>query len=85
MSFLNYTFDPTDLERQQQQTNNDLERQLQEKDARVNQLKQALQNQTRENNQLQDDYNGMSKFLEALTCIIGPFIQFNRGKVVKIH
>lgn len=85
MSFLNYTFVPTDLERQQQHTNNDLERQLQEKDAKVNQLKQELQNQTRENNKLQDGYNGMSKFLEALTHIIGPFIQYNRGKVVKIH
>lgn len=84
MLFLNYTSHQTDLERQQQETQdnaNHLQQQVHEKDASLIQLQQELEEQSRENNKLQDDYDSMFNPLEVLIHTISRFIQYNRGKV----
>lgn len=62
MSFFNYTFHQTDLERQLEQARENadyLQQLLSEKDATLKQLQQELEEQTRENNKLQSDYDSM--------------------------
>lgn len=73
MLVLKWIFQPTDVQRQLVQSQEDvgrLVRQLQKKNATLRELQQDSEAQTRETRQLQNDYDSMACWVEMLlTCI----------------